>query len=114
MTTPNPMEQIAVSMDWTETEDYVRPPAKRIPRASYGGWAVRVVGQGVDKSEYYIVRVNEPVGYTGLTLTHFKGGRAFQRGETVVHATRAGARAEKKRRTVGKSNCNSWDDNGDY
>ncbi len=71
------------------------------------GWIVHVVGDGSDKSDLRIVRVNESPDFVGDVLTAFRGDRKIRRNGAIIHPLREGARKEKKARGW-KTNYNSW------
>lgn len=67
---------------YIDPADEKRPPRARYPRSN---WAIRIVGNGEDKSQYHIVRDRD--------------------GE---FRTRAEARKAKRDRCGWKTNMNSW------
>lgn len=73
-----------------------------------GGWIVRVLGKGSDKSDYQITRVCEDVDFEGDTLTLAKSGRKIKRIGVKIHRYREGARKQKKEQHLWTSNSNSW------
>ncbi len=91
-------------------DDLAFVSSKRMGR---GGWIVRVVGNGSDKSHYHVIRVAEEPGFIG-DVVHFYSkwgpygkGTSFPRNGATIHEYRAQARADKKSRKW-TSNYNSW------
>ena len=88
------------------------------------GWIIKIVGQGKDKSDIHIVKINEPSHFAGEKVSFYKKGavhlddngeihynnmklRFFSRKGAKIFIYRSQARIEKKR--IGwKTNVNSW------